>query len=65
MEVEAFFDGERLLFWLEALALMRDLSGAVRSLSAIADWVKVRVSSPFLVQMNSYSCGSCRVCAYW
>ncbi|KAJ8596212.1 hypothetical protein M405DRAFT_782001 [Rhizopogon salebrosus TDB-379] len=57
MEVEAFFDGERLLFWLEALALMRDLSGAVRSLSAIADWVKVRVSSPFLVQMNSYSCG--------
>jgi WD40 repeat protein len=36
-EVEAFFD-ERLLFWLEALALMKVLSISVESLSCIADW---------------------------
>ncbi|OJA14567.1 hypothetical protein AZE42_06365 [Rhizopogon vesiculosus] len=38
-EVEAFFGGERLLFWLEALALMKHLSGTVELLSSIADWL--------------------------
>ncbi|KAG2350100.1 hypothetical protein BDR05DRAFT_955961, partial [Suillus weaverae] len=37
-EVEAFFDGERLLWWLEALALMKSLGGSVVTLSSIADW---------------------------
>ncbi|KAG1800887.1 uncharacterized protein HD556DRAFT_967441 [Suillus plorans] len=37
-EVEAFFDGERLLWWLEALALMRSLSGSAVTLSCIANW---------------------------
>jgi len=37
-EVEAFFDGERLLWWLEALALMRSLGGSAVTLSCVADW---------------------------
>ncbi|KAG2343330.1 WD40 repeat-like protein [Suillus weaverae] len=37
-EVEAFFNGERLLWWLEALALMKNLGGSVATLSCIADW---------------------------
>ncbi|KAG2337953.1 WD40 repeat-like protein [Suillus weaverae] len=37
-EVEAFFDGERLLWWLEALALMKSLGGSAVTLSSIADW---------------------------
>ncbi|KAG2337995.1 WD40 repeat-like protein [Suillus weaverae] len=37
-EVEAFFDGERLLWWLEALALMKSLGGSVMTLSYIVDW---------------------------
>ncbi|KAG1792155.1 uncharacterized protein HD556DRAFT_1482212 [Suillus plorans] len=37
-EVEAFFDEERLLWWLEALALMRSLGGSTVTLSSIADW---------------------------
>ncbi|KAG2064689.1 WD40 repeat-like protein [Suillus decipiens] len=38
-EVEAFFDEERLLWWLEALALMKSLSGSVATLSCIANWI--------------------------
>ncbi|KAG2340254.1 WD40 repeat-like protein [Suillus weaverae] len=37
-EVEAFFDGEHLLWWLEALALMKSLGGSVATLSSIANW---------------------------
>ncbi|KAG2747110.1 WD40 repeat-like protein [Suillus brevipes Sb2] len=37
-EVEAFFDGERLLWWLEALALMKCLSGSVVTHLSITDW---------------------------
>ena len=43
-EIEAFFDGEHLLFWFEALALMKQLGGSVESLSSIADWSMVRTS---------------------
>ncbi|KAG2078667.1 WD40 repeat-like protein [Suillus decipiens] len=39
-EVEAFFNGERLLFWVEALALMGSLSSSRESLSSIANWFK-------------------------
>jgi hypothetical protein len=53
-EIEAFFDGEHLLFWLEALALMNHLSGSLESLSFIADWLTVSVSSSFLGPMESY-----------
>lgn len=37
-EIEAFFDGERFLFWLEALTLVRALNSTARSLSSVADW---------------------------
>lgn len=53
-EIEAFFDGEHLLFWLEALALMNHLSGSLESLSSIADWLTVSVSSSFLGPIDSY-----------
>ena len=53
-EIETFFDGERLLFWLEALALMNHLSCSLESLSSIADWLTVSVSSSFLRPMDSY-----------
>jgi hypothetical protein len=46
-DVGDFFDGERLLFWLEALSLMKDLSSSVATLSSIADWLTVRGSSSF------------------
>jgi hypothetical protein len=49
-EVEAFFDGERLLWWLEALALMKCLSGSVVTLLSITDWFSVRSSNSCLVQ---------------
>ncbi|OJA16893.1 hypothetical protein AZE42_12246 [Rhizopogon vesiculosus] len=42
-EIMSFFDGECLLFWLEALALMKDLSGSMGTLSSVADWLTVRV----------------------
>jgi hypothetical protein len=41
-EVEAFFDGEHLLFWLEAVTLLGGLSGSVGTLSCIAVWLTVR-----------------------
>ncbi|KIK33561.1 hypothetical protein CY34DRAFT_35281, partial [Suillus luteus UH-Slu-Lm8-n1] len=37
-EVEAFFDGERLLWWLEALTLMKGIGGSVVTLLSITDW---------------------------
>ncbi|KAG2346199.1 hypothetical protein BDR05DRAFT_959801 [Suillus weaverae] len=37
-EVEAFFDGERFLFWLETLTLVKALNSTARSLSSVADW---------------------------
>jgi hypothetical protein len=46
-ELRMFFDGERLLFWLEALALMKVLSSALGTLSSIADWLVVRVWASF------------------
>jgi hypothetical protein len=47
-EVEAFFDGERLLWWLEALALMKSLSSSAVTLLSITKWFSVRSSSSFL-----------------
>ncbi|KAG2753294.1 WD40 repeat-like protein [Suillus brevipes Sb2] len=47
-EVEAFFRGERLLWWLEALALMKSLGGSVVTLLSIVKWLSVRSSSSFL-----------------
>jgi hypothetical protein len=46
-EVEAFFEGEHLLWWLEAVALMRSMGGSVVTLSSIANWVSVCCSSSF------------------
>jgi len=37
--IQDFFDGERFLFWLETLALIRSLSSS-ECLSSIADWFK-------------------------
>jgi hypothetical protein len=53
-EVGAFFDGERLLFWFEVLALIKDLSSSLESLSSITKWLMVRVSTSFLESVNSY-----------
>jgi len=47
-EVRAFFDAERLLFWLEALALMEHLSGSVETLASIAVWLTVRGLMSFI-----------------
>jgi hypothetical protein len=40
-EVKLFFDHERLFFWLELLALINALSGAVPALSLFPQWLKV------------------------
>jgi hypothetical protein len=40
-EVRSLFDHERLFFWLESLALVNALSGAVAALSFIPRWLKV------------------------
>jgi WD40 repeat protein len=40
-EVKLFFDHERLFFWLELLALINALSGAVPALTLITQWLKV------------------------
>ncbi|OJA13993.1 hypothetical protein AZE42_04602, partial [Rhizopogon vesiculosus] len=37
-EIAAFFDDERLLFWIEALGLLRSFGSAARSLICISDW---------------------------
>ncbi|KIK31627.1 hypothetical protein CY34DRAFT_261704, partial [Suillus luteus UH-Slu-Lm8-n1] len=39
-EVKSFFDHERLFFWLELLALINALGGAVPALSLIPQWLK-------------------------
>jgi hypothetical protein len=44
-EVEDFFDGERLLFWIEAVSLLKSVSGSVATLSCIARWITVRCCS--------------------
>ena len=40
-EVKAFFDDERLLFWLEVVSLLKVVGGAVATLSCIANWLAV------------------------
>jgi hypothetical protein len=40
-EVKLFFGHERLFFWLESLALINALSGAVATLPLIPQWLKV------------------------
>jgi hypothetical protein len=42
-EVKLFFDHERLFFWLESLALINALSGAVAALPLIPQWLKVSI----------------------
>jgi WD40 repeat protein len=37
-EIEAFFDEERFLFWLEALTLVKALYSTARFLPSVADW---------------------------
>jgi hypothetical protein len=49
-EVEAFFKGEHLLWWLEAVALMRSMGGLVVTLSSISNWVSVHCSSSFFAR---------------
>jgi len=39
--VKAFFDDERLLFWLEVVSLLKVVGGAVATLSCIANWLIV------------------------
>ena len=56
-EVQAFFDGERLLFWLEALSLMENIGSSVGALSYITDWLMVRSLTPLLGPMDSYESG--------
>jgi hypothetical protein len=46
-EVEAFFNGEHLLWWLEAVALMKIIGGLVLTLSSLANWFLVHSSSSF------------------
>jgi len=53
-EVDAFFDEERLLFWLEALSLMENLGSSVGALSYISHWVMVRSLTSLLGPMDSY-----------
>ena len=53
-EIQAFFDGERILFWLEALGLMGNLGSSVGALSYISDWLMVRSLAPLLVPTDSY-----------
>jgi len=61
-EVDAFFDGERLLFWLEALSLTDNLGSSVGALSYISDWLMVRSFTPLLGPMDSYELrDGCRV----
>jgi hypothetical protein len=45
-EVKLFFDHERVFFWLELLALIKVLSGAVPALSRIPQWLKVSTLLP-------------------
>jgi hypothetical protein len=49
-EVKAFFNGECLLWWLEALAPMKNFSGLVVTLSSITDWFLVHSSNSFFSQ---------------
>jgi len=66
-EVKAFLDDERLLYWLEALSLLKDVGGSLVTLSSIADWVQVRGLTTFLRPTDSHCvlvAGSCRVCRY-
>src|SRR5882757_7107163 len=53
-EVQRFFDGERLLFWLEALALMKVLGGSTATLSCVADWLNVRGLTSLLGKMDAH-----------
>jgi len=41
-QVRAFLDGERLLFWLEAVSLLKTVSGSVVTLECVAKWLMVR-----------------------
>ena len=47
-EVEAFLHAERLLFWMEALSLLKALGSSVQSLLSIIDWCRVCGLSSFL-----------------
>jgi hypothetical protein len=62
-EVEAFFNGECLLWWLEALALMKNLGGSVVTLSSITNWFSVHSSSLFfghhILMSSGVAIGSC------
>ena len=53
-EVKAFLNEERLLFWLEALALMKDLNSSIGTLSSVAVWLKVCGLNSSLRTMDSY-----------
>ena len=66
-EVKAFLDDERLLYWLEALSLLKGVGGSLVTLSSITDWVQVRGLATFLTPTDSHCVlvsGSCRVYGY-
>jgi hypothetical protein len=53
-EVEAFFYGERVVFWLEALALMKCLDASAASLSPITHWFVVSSWVSFFEPIESH-----------
>jgi len=67
-EVKAFFDDERLLFWLEVVGLLKVVGGAVATLSCTADWLEVSCGASYLEPLDSDDycrfIGSFRVCQY-
>jgi len=67
-EVKAFFDDERLLFWLEVVSLLKAVGGAVATLSCIADWLAVSCGASYLESVDSddycHLIGSFRVCRH-
>jgi hypothetical protein len=54
-EIGSFFVNERLLFWIESLALLHALSVAVTVPSLITQWLKVRTESSGSVSQSAYT----------
>jgi hypothetical protein len=48
--VRAFFNHERLLFWLEVLSLLKTINMTADLLSCVIEWVKVRARALFLIR---------------
>ncbi|KAJ8597149.1 hypothetical protein M405DRAFT_780480 [Rhizopogon salebrosus TDB-379] len=66
-EVKAFFDGDHLLFWIEALSLLKSVGSAVQTLSSVADWCQVRDCSFYsqcILTCSWATIGSCGIYGY-